>query len=77
MENQRRPRGRPKIYNEDQLQEHRTRYMLNTCWHCRVCERWYSLAGKHSHLATKNILTILLIILKLLMGYDNISTGSN
>ena len=53
MENQRRPRGRPKIYNEDQLREHRTRYMLNTCWHCRVCERWYSLAGKHSHLATK------------------------
>ena len=77
MENQRRPRGRPKIYNEDQLREHRTRYMLNTCWHCQVCERWYSLAGKHSHLATKNILTILLIILKLLMGYDNISTGSH
>ena len=77
MENQRRPRGRPKIYNDDQLREHRTRYMLNTCWHCRVCERWYSLAGKHSHLATKNIFTILLIILMLLMGYDNISTGSN
>ena len=51
MEN-RRPRGRPKIYTKDQIKEHRTRYILNTGWYCRVCERWYTLAGKWSHLKT-------------------------
>ena len=46
------PRGRPKIYNEDQLRKHRTIYMLNKDWFCDLCKRHYSLAGKWSHLQT-------------------------
>ena len=52
MENQEKLRGRPKIYNQDQLREHRTRYMLNKDWYCEICHRRYSLAGKFSHLGT-------------------------
>ena len=55
IQNQKRGRGRPKIYTEEELRKKKTRYMLNREWFCDICKtgRNYTLAGKHCHLKTK------------------------
>ena len=55
IQNQKRGRGRPKIYTEEELRKKKTRYMLNREWFCDICKtgRNYTLAGKHNHLKTK------------------------
>ena len=51
MEN-RKPRGRPRMYTSDEIRKKKTDYMLNKDWFCEICERRYSLACKHMHLRT-------------------------
>ena len=47
------------INDEDRqnaIKQSKTRYMFNKSWVCDICEREYSLAGKHMHISTKNTL---------------------
>ena len=56
MENQnvKRGRGRPKVFTDEEIKNHKTTYMLNKKWYCDICKtgRNYTLAGKHCHLNT-------------------------
>ena len=57
MENQnvKRGRGRPKVFTNEEIKNHKTTYMLNKEWYCDICKtgRNYTLAGKSCHLKTK------------------------
>ena len=56
MENQniKRGRGRPKVFTNEEIKQHKTEYMLNKEWYCNVCKTGinYTLAGKHCHMKT-------------------------
>ena len=57
MENQKnkRGRGRPRVFTNEERKNHKTTYMLNKEWYCDVCKTGcnYTLAGKWCHLNTK------------------------
>ena len=55
MENQKRGRGRPKVFTDEELKQHKTAYMLNSDWFCHICNtgRNYKLTGKYNHLKSK------------------------
>ena len=57
MENQnvKRGRGRPRVFTNEEIKNHRSAYMLNKEWYCDICKtgRNYTLAGKSCHLKTK------------------------
>jgi len=44
-------RGRPKVFSNEEIKDHKTKYMLNKEWYCDVCKngRNYTLAGKWMH----------------------------
>ena len=48
-------RGRPKVFSNEEIRNHRTKYMVNKEWYCDICKtgRNYTLAGKSCHLKTK------------------------
>jgi len=54
-QNVKRGRGRPKVFTNEELKNHKKTYMLNKEWYCDICKtgRNYTLAGKHCHLKTK------------------------
>ena len=39
------------------IKQSKTRYMLSKIWTCTVCDRDYTLAGKHMHISTKKHIT--------------------
>ena len=55
MENNKRPRGRPRVLTDEQRKHNKNRYNLTKEWYCDVCKtgRNYTMAGKYSHLYTK------------------------
>ena len=57
MENQnvKRGRGRPRVFTNEEIKNHKSAYMLNKEWYCDICKtgRNYTLAGKSCHLKTK------------------------
>lgn len=46
-------RGRPRVLTDQQRKENKSKYMLNKEWYCRMCNKNYTLADKHSHIKTK------------------------
>jgi len=48
-------RGRPKVFSNEEIKNHKTKYMVNKEWYCDVCknERNYTLAGKWMHCKSK------------------------
>ena len=67
MENQnvKRGRGRPRVFTNEEIKNHKSAYMLNKEWYCDICKtgRNYTLAGKSCHLKTKNTLEMSLKII--------------
>jgi len=57
MENQnvKRGLGRPRVFTNEEIKNHKSAYMLNKEWYCDICKtgRNYTLAGKSCHLKTK------------------------
>ena len=63
MENNKRPRGRPKVLTDEQRKQNKNRYNLTKEWYCDICKTGinYTMAGKHGHLNTKKHKNILLM----------------
>ena len=55
MENIKRGKARPRIFTGEDIQNHRTKYMLNKEWYGDICNNGknYTLSGKWYHLKTK------------------------
>jgi len=55
VNNDKRGRGRPRIFTDDERRQRKTTNMLNVEWYCDICKtgRNYTLAGKTCHLKTK------------------------
>ena len=65
MENQiKKSRGRPRVFNGEERQAHKTNYMLNKEWYCYVCNNYknYKMAGKPLHERTRKHKKTLLMI---------------
>ena len=55
MEIIKKPKGRPRVFTDEQRKQNKTRYQLNKEWICPICnpKKNYTLAGKHCHMKTK------------------------
>ena len=66
IEENKKSKGRPRIYTDRERVKQKTNYMTTKSWFCDVCNNGidYSLAGKSQHRYTKNtvIKSYLLII---------------
>ena len=53
--NQKRGRGRPRVFTDEERKQHKTKYMTNSIWFCHICDTGlnYTLRGKYKHLKTK------------------------
>ena len=47
------PRGRPKLYTNEELKAKRAEYMRTKEWYCNFCKQHYSLGNKTCHLQTR------------------------
>ena len=63
MENNKKPRGRPKVLTDEQRKQNKNQYTLTKEWYCDICKngRDYIMAGKHCHLRTKKHMNNLFI----------------
>ena len=42
--------GRPKIFTEEELNQHKKDYLKNSSWFCNFCEKSYKVTSKYNHL---------------------------
>ena len=55
MDNQKKGRGRPKVFTDEEAKKRKTTYMTNTEWYCDICKNGqnYKLTGKWNHFKSK------------------------
>ena len=53
IQNKKRACGRPKVFTDEELKQHKIEYMRNTLWFCDICNQNFKITSKTNHLKTK------------------------
>ena len=53
IQNHKKARGRPKVFTDEELKQHKIEYMRNTEWFCDICNQNFKITSKTNHLKTK------------------------
>ena len=53
IQNKKRACGRPKVFTDEELKQHKKEYMRNAVWFCNICNKNFKITSKTNHLKTK------------------------